>query len=447
MLAPHLISEDARQRERAAAELLALGPAAAGALTEMTKTAAPSQVEAIRSLLPRYGPAAIAPMFTAARSDYSTEWKANVSARKAIAAMGDDARPWLREALEGDDPDARSFAVGVLSLLGPRAVDDLNRLLKHPDQKTRISASRILAKWAEPRSADGLLEALESDDSSLRATAAMGLGAMRHRAAVDALLRHLHDADAQVREAVVGALGQMYEPRFRKPFVHLVRFDPSVAVRDTTANFLIGWTGDRVAQRLGWRYKPVSRTPQVGWVLPTTRTVLLSFTGFLMFLVLWVCGRNEAVPPWRLGAGRGAWVAAGVLAGFGFLWGGLMPRQTVTTERLILGVCAPTIAAIAWLVGPQLAVFRAYLAGLVAAVLATILSSLWGLYGFAWALVLAPWALWLSIALVLVEAVRYWRKRVEPVGAGFRRVTTGGIAGFYAGYGLGWLWLWGYLGV
>jgi HEAT repeat protein len=139
----------------------------------------------------------------------------NAGARDAAAAalsrIGAPAVAPLLARLDGDDPDMRQAAAGVLGAIADRrAVAPLAARLADPDPNVRAAAAEALGKIGGPEAVATLLAALDSDDATLRLSALESLGALRAcppAAQVAALLR-----DRAMRRPAYRGLGASDEP-------------------------------------------------------------------------------------------------------------------------------------------------------------------------------------------------------------------------------------------
>lgn len=439
-LARELATEDAHIRAKVEERLLALSPEAPEALLEAAKTAGGAQLEAIREILPKFGPSAIEQLFRGSHRSQFKQQMAEDEAIKAVARMGATAIPELRRL---STTPYKHFVIGVLMRMGSVGVDELVRLLKHPDREVRSSAATALANKADARSADALLGALEGDDPVVWMYAAIGLGHLRDRRALAPLLRLLSDANPSHREAAAGALGKMYEPQLFKPLARAARNDPEPGVRRIAANALMR-SADPVAARLGRRYRPIRISPATEQILQLAVIVRLAVTGLAIYALLWA-GMRFSKQSGPLTMRRGVWWALLGIAGVGFVWGRLLTGLSGTVELFLLLACVPAAAWFVWTAGPRPKVLLWPASGLGVGCLLVTLAPLGGMLGF---VVLTGVAPWVVVGVLAVSPVIAWwmGRNADPVERRtFGRAAVVGMVAFYVGYGIGWAALWGYL--
>ncbi len=381
-----LCSENAASRSAAEKELLAMGPDAIAPLLEILAERREPEAGAIRDILPKYGPGAIRAFERAGYRDYTGQgprvmWEAAVD---AVVRMGDPAVPVILDGFKNPAGELFGFCTRALAVMqerGRRATPLLVPLLDSPRKEVRDTAAALLANFPDPRAYDALVAALKSEDSAVRTYSARGLGYLGDQRAADALLAMVDDPTF-AREAAIAALGRIYEPRFRIILGSAARGDKEVSVRNVAAGWLIR-SNDPLAMRLGRRYEPIAMSParEVGILRRYFLMLAVSFVALSVVAFVGV-GLGSRLP----GGQRWAAVllAACVLAGFGFAWGGLLPQVTAGVERAILFMVAPAAAAVVYL------------------------------------------------AALLV------RFDLRSLGC------LVGFGSFYLGYGVGWLWLWGY---
>ncbi len=449
-LAQQLTSDDAKRRERAEEELLALGPEAAAPLLLMVKNADPAQLEAIRSILPKYGPAAVEGLYRAVLRA-SLERALEDEVVRAVAKIGASALPEVDRLLDSE-PFFRSFAIGVLREMGPAGLPHLVRLLEHPDHEVRASAATLLGSVADPRATDALLAALQGEDPTVWGAAADGLGSLGDRRAMERLLHLTEAANVGTRESVVVALGRMYERRLLGVLVQVARHDVAVSVRAAATSALITRSHDRVAIRLGRRYKPPDTDPMSQGTIQLASVMRLLLTGLALYGLLWAGVKFSSGAGWR-GVPRSVWWGAAGVAAVGFVWSRVVVGINGLDEWLVLLVAAPAALFLAWfavsglrvLLVPALSVVLVMVGVLpLASYLYNTTRDVRVLVVLAWAV--APGLLVLSVIAALVLEWRRGRRADRAVRAPMRRAARLGALGFYAGYGIGWLALWGYLG-
>jgi HEAT repeat protein len=429
------------ERAETEMELLTLGPEAVEPLIDIAKAADGSQLEAVRAILPRYGPAAIQRLYWAPRRSAVGQEVAKEEAQAAVAQMREAAFPELRKFIEAGHESPLVFAMGVFRRMGPVAVSEVTPLLKHPSQEVRRSAAGLLATLADPRSSDALREALSSNDGAVQMYAAQALGELHDRRSVEILLSLLDDPDLRPRAAAAGALGRMYEPRFLQPLVRLARTDPEMSVRGAAATALVKWNQDPVAQRLGRRYRPLQRSPAFQEVLRLRERLSLVLTALMICLAVWLPMKTPADGHmWHRPAA--AWLAVAGVACFGFLWGRVFEGMSEDLERLLLLFCVPATAVLMLLAGPTLRWMLVPFAGIVLGLGVAFLGAAAGMLGWVYGTMLAPKVV---TAFFLAAPMAAWwtGRRIDPGRMrSFRYLALLATAAFYAGYGTGWWALW-----
>lgn len=458
VLVQELSAEDPRARSRAEEELLGLGPEAAEALLLLFRRVDAPEQEAIRSLLPKYGPSAIERIYFGGIRDVYRERLAEEESFMAVARMGEVAIPEVMRLIDSGPKTAptntvsgldglQGFGVGVLRRIGPNAVPQLASLLSHSNANVRRSAAAILPDIDDPRSRDALLGGLSSPDGGVRMYAAVGLGRLRERRAVEPLLKRLHDESDMVRGSAAAALARMYEPRFRGPLVRMARSDVPPS-RETAARALLEWSHDPIAERLARRYRPINIDPVAETPIKLRLTLELFVTALVLYLVLWAGAKLTGKGglwwlPWAL------WASGGVALALGFFWGRVIVEVSGRVELLLLFAWVPAAACLAWL-GGGLKPLLLPAAGLGLGAIVLMLSPLLrlGFAGLLWvAIPQVPRLLIGSSVLALVWGWWCGRRLDAEKRTAFRRSAWVGTATFYVGYGVGSLALWGYLGV
>jgi HEAT repeats len=449
-LVPELWSKSPSHQEEAEQKLLALGPGAILPLVGEVGNLGPVGVDRIMAVVAKYEPSAlemarpfIFERLVAAASQHNAQsWEVRAAICRAIGGMGDAVDPYVKALVDSGDPTRSSIGIGILYQEGPRAVEQLIPLLKHRDHYVRQNAAELLGKMADPRSKDALLESLDSDDTDVLARAPNGIAVLQDRRAIPKLLGLLAHRDHFVRAAATASLGHMYEPRLLAPLVKTARWDPEISVRQTAANVLINLSRDPVAIRLGHRYRPMTIDPGVQmtlWLFGITEQVV---TALVLYFAVWMGYRAGPSIVGFLGIGF-------VAALLGFSWGRLLPSMTGATEWWLMFVCVPGTALVACLAGPRVRVLTPLVVGLVLSFGLALFGSAGGLTSAVVSEFVSPFVLILSMAMTVVSAL--WlglRRRLDAASmSSFRRATLAGGSGFYLGYWLGWLALWGYLGL
>jgi HEAT repeat protein len=135
-------------------------------------------VRALRRLQPEV--AALAPLVSRQLAD--ADPAVVVGALHTLADMGDDAVPFLLEAMK--DPKSRYWAEVALAEIGPEAAaatESLAKAVAEGEPEERLQALLALSAIGENASAaaPAIAKVLESDDQSLRFAAAFALGRMK----------------------------------------------------------------------------------------------------------------------------------------------------------------------------------------------------------------------------------------------------------------------------
>jgi HEAT repeat protein len=461
LLASQLTDADRETRTSAERELLALGPDAIEPLVT-TRAQDAAQEAALIALLPRFGPTSI-DRFVALwkRANSSWLWTNGLTwdefdrrVPMAVAAMGDLAIPALRRYVElPESPVARSessmpcpersFALRVLKTKGTRGADELVTWLESTDPWLRYDAASALVTMRDRRAFDTLLQLMGADNEQLRWYAAAELGKLGDSRAAGLLLEKIRSGDEVTRCGAAQAFIPLYEPRFRTELYRMARADRSACVKQAAASSL-RQSRDAVSTRLGRRYqRPNYDDSNLGW----RQQLFLVGMALLMHIVLSMPNAETR----RVGyLTIGGWLNAAVLLALGFCGGFAIPGVTAQSELLLLTVCIPVTGLATWFAGPS--VRRIGLALPVSAATVVV-----GAIVLVVVLVLGPHEMAFGVGLVLlflallpaipvVWLVALAIRRPEPPTVEFRRGVVAGGLGFYVGYAIGWLALWGYLG-
>ena len=144
---------------------------------------------------------------------------------------------------------------------------------------------------------------------------------------------------------------------------------------------------------------------------------------------------------------KSVWASAGAIAFGGFLWGRVLVGVSGRMEWVLLAAIVPATAWVAWMAGLTLKPLLVPALGLVLTlVLMLVVGPLLGIMWWLYLVWLASRVWW--VVLVVAVIVAWWlgRRTDRELLAPVRRAAVVGTAAFYAGYGLGWLALWGYFG-
>src|SRR5262249_23782101 len=120
---------------------------------------------------------------------------------------------------------------------------------------------------------------------------------------------------------------------------------------------------------------------------------------------------------------------------------------SATVEHLLLLISVPVSGLMAVVTGPRVRAVVAPVVGALVALGLVLVAPSSGMLIYLMLIKLAPWLLALTLVVaVSIELVRVWKSPdVKTIGQ-YRRPTLTAMATFYAGYGIGWLALWGYFG-
>lgn len=438
--------------EKAQADLLALGPSVIRPLLRIARGADLPLAEAIKGLLPRFGPEALPAVCAGAVAVspqdatmyQSRMWQYSMD---VMAAMGEDALPEVLKMFESSNVYHRPCAEDVLNRLPRVAGPALVPYLRHKDQNIAVAAATMLAHLADRRTADAMLAGLESSNPSVRRYCARGLGGLRDKRAVEPLLRLLDDENT--RGPAAAALGRMWEPRFTTSLTWLLKWDSEPSVRTTVAEVFSEDARNPVLARVARRYKPY-RNSMLEEGLLARYALILIMTGLIVYLLIWSGVRWAGSDAWR-GWPQSVWVSWLAVLVFGFVWGFAVTRVSGWIELSLLAVAIPLSLGFSWVVGPRAqALWK--IAGwlgigfvaLIVAIVVLITSPLRPLTFLA--PVVIPWALALTAPVLVWWVWRERRKNAPEELQRFRRAALRGTASFYAGYAIGYLVLWGYLG-
>lgn len=278
-LVPELTHEEEWRRMRATAACLSGGPKAVRVLIGALETGSPElKIEAAGMLARVKDPAGGAPLVGLLRDEDESVRKAAAIALEQMAGILDEqAAAALVDALHESADDARRQLVTRLLGVVPNAVVPLSAMLKHPEEKVRVTSATILEHLLDPRSAEAFVDAMgdpvlcevavrtlkkldaireridrtfdalrEVEGSAEREEARMatvidllGIG----RPSVEILIEYLEDEDWLVREAAADLLGKIGDIRAVEPLMERLRNDKDTGVKELAAKSL-GLIGD-----------------------------------------------------------------------------------------------------------------------------------------------------------------------------------------------------------
>lgn len=184
---------DAAKRERAAQDLIRIGEDAVPFLLEALQTRDPNLLPYYQQILAHIPSAA--PILIKALSTAHPLLRGRVA---EVFAISRDNRtvPALLEALQGEYFTVRSRAALALGKIGDvRATEPLLQALKDPEDEVRGAACLALASFKDPSTFDDITNVLLDDPKiEVRQAAAQGLGNTEHPAALPYLMEALHDS-------------------------------------------------------------------------------------------------------------------------------------------------------------------------------------------------------------------------------------------------------------
>jgi HEAT repeat protein len=184
---------DVTKRDRAAQDLIRLGPDAVPALIEALQTKDANLLTLCQQILARI-PVATPLLVKTLKTAHPI-----IRGRVAeIFSVNKDrnALPALLEALQGEYFTVRSRAALALGKIGePQAIKPILRALKDPEDEVRIAACLALGFFKDPSTFDDITNVLLDDPKiEVRQAAARALGNTEHPAALPYLMEALHDA-------------------------------------------------------------------------------------------------------------------------------------------------------------------------------------------------------------------------------------------------------------
>jgi len=158
-------------------------------------------------------------------------------AARDILRIGDDAAPFLVEALQTRDPNLLPIYQHILARI-PSATPLLIKTLNtaHPVLRGRVA--EIFAISKDRNAVPALLDALHGDFFTVRARAALALGKTGDTRAVQPLLRALKDQEDEVRSAACLALGFFKDPSTFDDITNILLDDAKIEVRQAAAQAL-----------------------------------------------------------------------------------------------------------------------------------------------------------------------------------------------------------------
>jgi HEAT repeat protein len=158
-------------------------------------------------------------------------------AAQDLIRLGPDAVPALLEALQTRDANLLPLYQQILARI-PAATPLLIKTLKtaHPILRGRVA--EIFAINKDRNAAPALLEALQGEYFTVRSRAALALGKIGEPKAIQPLLQALKDTEAEVRIAACLALGSFKDPSTFDDMTNVLLDDPTIEVRQAAARAL-----------------------------------------------------------------------------------------------------------------------------------------------------------------------------------------------------------------
>jgi HEAT repeat protein len=158
-------------------------------------------------------------------------------AAQDLIRLGPDAVPTLLEALQTKDTNLLPLYQRILARI-PTATPLLIKTLKtaHPILRGRVA--EIFAINKDRDAAPALLEALQGEYFTVRSRAALALGKIGEPKAIQLLLHALKDTEAEVRIAACLALGLFKDPSTFDDITNVLLDDPKIEVRQAAAQAL-----------------------------------------------------------------------------------------------------------------------------------------------------------------------------------------------------------------
>ena len=184
---------DVTKRDRAAQDLIRLGPDAVATLIEALQTKDANLLMLYQQILARI-PSATPILVKTLKTAHPL-----IRGRVAeVFSINKDrhALPALLEALQGEYFTVRSRAALALGKIGePQAIQPILRALKDPEDEVRIAACLALGFFKDPSTFDDITNVLLDDPKiEVRQAAARALGNTEHPAALPYLMEALHDS-------------------------------------------------------------------------------------------------------------------------------------------------------------------------------------------------------------------------------------------------------------
>ena len=158
-------------------------------------------------------------------------------AAQDLIRLGPDAVPVLLEALQTKDANLLSLCQQILARI-PSATPLLIKTLKaaHPIIRGRVA--EIFGVNKDLNASPALLEALQGEYFTVRSRAALALGKIGEPKAIQPLIHALEDPEDEVRIAACLALGFFKDPSTFDDITNVLLDDPKIEVRQAAARAL-----------------------------------------------------------------------------------------------------------------------------------------------------------------------------------------------------------------
>jgi HEAT repeat protein len=426
LLSKELIASDPEVRERAEAELLAMGKPALHPLLIIGRRDLP-QSAAVQQVWPKFGEAFI---------DEAIELEiASFAPCHVAAGMGTSLIPKFVKLIEVSNAargfPGESFGFCVLGRLGKDAVPALIELVRNQqlDARKRSIAITALVDTRDERAAPVLLEHLDGTRGMVRSSAA-GLARLKDPRVLPKLVEMAQDQSqiASYRELALRGLGGLYSKEFRDVIARAAWQDEDMTVRKAAANALIG-RGDRVAERIGGRYFPIYRNHLFSYYEWGPR---LAWGALFVCLAVWLAARHK----WAVG------LALGLIVGI--FWGFFARDVWVRTETWLLAAYVPLALLGLLIFGCSNGAMGVVLAWALANTLAPLGMMLLPIMG-PWAVAIPGWGPYAFPGIALLGLIHF--RETDPGTLARDRAATGAIAAtFYLSYAVSFAALWGHLG-
>lgn len=158
-------------------------------------------------------------------------------AAQDLIRMGPDAVQSLIEALQTKDENLLPLYQQLLARI-PSATSALVKILNEAHPILRGRAADIFAISKDRAAIPTLLDALQGEYYTVRSRAALALGKIGDRKVMPALLIALKDKEGEVRSAACLALGLFREPSTFDEITNVLLDDPKIEVRQAAARAL-----------------------------------------------------------------------------------------------------------------------------------------------------------------------------------------------------------------